>query len=258
MVYMQRSNDFQNLFVNRITKGIKSPILAENIIPVGKLDIPEVLNVYQSDYKARLSEALGENLEATWTVLGDEEFFKISEQYLLKYPSDSEDLGSISGNFQQFLQGHEINQDYPFLQDLVDFESQFWDLFHKSKIQEVKDFDFPNPEVLPSAIFTFIENFKIFSWDYKIYDIWQLKEEGFENESVEKFLIQQSIILYKHNHLIKGLVITKPQWLFLNELTKKYRLEEVLDRIEISPTEIQQLFSLLKENSLIKEIKTTS
>ena len=70
----------QELFVESTRTQTESADLVALIEAGGSLTNEEALKVYSLDYKARMQEALGQNYEATWLVLGDDEFLSYAEK----------------------------------------------------------------------------------------------------------------------------------------------------------------------------------
>ena len=79
----------QELLCKSIISQKIDPQLLNGIIPGGNLSTQEALEVYLNGYPARLTDALGQVYEAVWPVLGDEEFFRVCREYILKYPYQS-------------------------------------------------------------------------------------------------------------------------------------------------------------------------
>lgn len=251
---MLKIDEFQKLFVASVTSGQREGKLLSQLEAVGSLTIDEVMDVYRGDYKARLSEAIGESLEATWAVVGDDSFFELVSQYLNEFPSNREDLGQIARNMPMFLTNYYLIKEYPFLIDLVEFELSFWDTFHKrSPLNYEIDLNLSMDDLL-SAKISLCESIKLFTWDTSIYSIWCLRDEGFHDYTMSEFDRPQSVAIYKTSQNVRISELTKSQFNILNGMMKKMRLEDILDHIPVSAPDLQELFSMLQQNSLIKRI----
>lgn len=173
--------NFQNFFSSWMAEGqfresLPTENLLQQMIPVGSLTNEEVLKVYASDYRARLTEALGENYETTWLVLGDDRFFDIALKYIEANPSSNPDLSHYGKNFPYFLRHYkyfaEWKIDIPFLEELAYFEKNFWEIFHSpffsgqpicqlSSSDSLASVEFRQPFLLLKSEFQIWELFKI-------------------------------------------------------------------------------------------------
>ncbi len=247
---------FQEDFVKSVTTKSRIDSLTQYIIPVGTLSVEMVLGIYQGDYYSRLTEALGESQEAVWAVLGDEDFFEICHNFILTHPSQNSDLSLLADNFSDFISSHPINEDYGFLGDLSHFEHTFWKLFHLPAVNKDEMIDESLYSTISEhSVFELQRGVEIFSWDTKIYDIWQRRKSGFSEVSIDQFLESQSIILYKENSLLKTELINSHQYEFLINCVNGLSFGENLELIDISADDLSALFSIIRRCGLLKNIK---
>ncbi len=247
---MDEMKKFQKNFVNGVVNGNLSEYLESKIIPVGSLNQKQVLQVYTNDYYARLTEALGESFEAIWAVLGDEEFFKVCHEYIKKYPSSYRELGELSENFPIFLEECDLQQEYPFILALANFEKDFWSFFHQAKELPRKDITSLSMEDFLSTRFKFAQNIKTYAWDYRVFALWKLRKEGldgFEGDIDQ----DQNLILFKTTGLVEASEVSNAQLIVLHRLIDGRNIEEAIDEVDITSDEISSLFSLLRNSNLI-------
>lgn len=241
---------FQQMFVESITKQTQNPELETLIGPVGQLDTQQVLEVYRKDYQARLTQALGETFEGVWAVLGDESFFELCREFLSHHPSQTQDLGQIGTCFPGFIKNHDLLVQYPFISLLAQFEQEFWFLFHAPKQPNSKEWSPPGIEELLEQRLKFIKNFKLFSWDYKIYDMWSQRKDGI-TEGLTSFYSQQNIVLFKTKALVQAVELGPEQFKILHLLLSGKTLDQAIELQEIEPEQLQTLFQTLQSNKLI-------
>ncbi|WP_290736523.1 DNA-binding domain-containing protein [Halobacteriovorax sp. JY17] len=243
---MIKLKDFQEIFIKSVQSGDNS--LEGLIVPGGSLSKTEAVKVYSGDYYARLQDALGENYEAVWTVVGDDDFYSIGQEYIRKYPSELRDLTSYGEIFPDFLESLEIIDDYPFLRELALFEKEFWTIFHCERESFEVDWE-KYLQDFSTLEFEFSKNLRIFKWNYRVNDIFQYRTTGFTDPDFD-YDNPQSIMLYKGgaNNTVKE--ITEENFLIIQELMNGKNLEEVIDTLDINLKEedIQSTFSLLQQS----------
>lgn len=94
----------------------------------------ESLNIYRNDYFCRLQNVLGEHYPMTWKILGDEQFYHLAKDYLLKNPSQSWDINSYGHCFPQYLEANSpsaVTEHFPFIPDLAHLEWANHVFFHE-------------------------------------------------------------------------------------------------------------------------------
>jgi hypothetical protein len=126
----------QKDFNLKFTNLVRTPNIVEQVellaqIKEGtKLSALRALEVYQEDYHARLTEALKNTYRAISSLIGDEDFYYITSDYIKRHPSNSCDLDDYGNHFSQFLATHPLSEDYIFLSELAHFEWNFREVFH--------------------------------------------------------------------------------------------------------------------------------
>jgi hypothetical protein len=245
---------YQKDFVKSVVQQERYQELLDNMIPAGKLDASQVLEVYHSDYFARLTEALGENFEAVWAVIGDEDFFALARSFIISHPSQKRDLNKFGHQLPEFLKSHELIEDYPFLAELADFEIGFWHTFHSAPSKGWNGFSQISQEQLLSGSFTFSPSLKVFSWDTRLYSIWQYREKGFD-QCDEDFEGQQQVFIFKGQKSVEACELTEAQCSYLIGLTEGRTLMELIEEIEISPEEMQKLFEMISTLGIVESFQ---
>jgi len=241
---------YQNQFIDEVFEKNSHPEFMNNIDPIGKLNPREVMNVYQNDYFARLQDALGENYEAVWAVVGDEEFFKLGREYIEKNPSRAPDLTPYGENFPAFIKEHSLGEEFPFLPELAIFEREFWKLFHAAPFHSEFNFSTLTEDILGQSRFEFTENLRLFSWSLSLYDIWEQRHEGF-NDGEFDFSAPQSIALYKTTDGVKAWNFNQASSEVLKNLISGKTVSESIEVADLVPQDLQLLFSFLSSEGVI-------
>lgn len=245
---MDNLKKYQETFVSNVIKKELSDHLDSMIIPVGELSNEEVIGVYHGDYFARYTEALGEIFETVWAVVGDDEFFTLAHDYIDSNPSHYRELGEVRRQFPEFLKSHRLQNEFPFLVDVAYFENIFWDIFHLKRSEKTSNIDL-DFQTFISTQFDFNEGVKIFSFDYKIFDLWKLRKVGLNNFT-ENIKLPQFLILYKKGALVEASELSANQYQIIQNLMNNQNLEEAIAEVEVSSDEIQSLFTLFSSNFL--------
>lgn len=255
-------NDYrkiQSQFSNMIRKNEISPTLLGEIIPGGKLDFAESLKVYQNGYIVRMTESLGETFEAIWRFLGDDDFFKICEEYIQENFSQSYNISEYGNSFPEFLSRKYPS--LPFLEELAEFELMFRDLFHQK--YEIFTPDFSRISS-PDIVLQFNNNSRILKFNSPVYTFWKNRnEENFSLASIdltenEYIIIYKSIKTSTKNHVIHVKRLSLPEFKLMEELARGQRMATALESIEeasITEEQIRDLFYFIKDSGIIAEIK---
>jgi hypothetical protein len=179
----------QELFVESVRSQTESAELLELIEASGTLTNQEAIQVYSSDYSARMQEALGQNYEATWLVLGDDEFLALAEKYVMNYPSDLTNLTTYGEYFSELLAANAVDED---VIQLAIFEREFWKYFHSPDVSPVEI----SSRTLELASFD-LSAIRFFKSELRLDLIWKNRELGSEAfEEIEVYETCQ-LALYK-------------------------------------------------------------
>jgi hypothetical protein len=252
---MKDLKSYQDIFVNAVLKEEENENLLDQMNAIGKLQPKDVLNVYRQDYFSRLTEALGETFEATWLVLGDEEFFKMAKNYIDDFPSNIQDLNLYGEQLSVWLEEKGYREHFSGLPELATFEWSFWQYFHRAPAAPPTDDPFTqlSEDKIPQAKFSFNPNFKFFSWEYSLYDIWK-QRQGQDNQEID-WDRPQSVILYKKAKEVQVKELNSYSALLWQELEKGESLGNALDKVEnIAPEDLSHFLVFLRGSGLVKNI----
>lgn len=229
---------WQEHFVHSLITNSKNEELEKLIIPAGSLTREDALNVYRQDYQARMKEALASNYEATWLVLGDEEFFSLSEEYISKHPSSYDNLTNYGDLFPQFLRT--FSQE---ASEMAEFEKAFWKYFHAEDRPSIK----LNSEIVIQAKFNLSEITFIAS-EIRLDLLWSKRLEK-ENILQKDNLYEESFYaLYKREDKVEIAKLTKLEYEVLQELSICLQISCLSER-GISTESWSRIFNLLQFSS---------
>ena len=236
---------FQTLFLKSI-KNPSDPWLLNSIVPAGKLDHEGAFQVYRNDYYARLSEAIGENYESVWFVLGDSDFFALTRSFIEGNASSVRDLSSYGKTFPEFIATTEYQKEFSFLSDLACFERHFWQLFHAPSTTSCDSFGELDLSTLGDSRWALPEGALLSSWDYDIPMIFSAREGKSEDFDID-FEHSSACLLVKLDERVEIFRLSASQFITLMQLDKGIRLADALSG---TPAEIQELFALLKHERI--------
>lgn len=219
--------------------------LPSHIIPAGTLTASQAIDVYRRDYKARLSEAIGELYESIWYVLGDDEFFNLAKDYIDLHPSSVKELGSYANDFPVFLKSQPITVEFPFLYDLALFEQLFWQFFHDENTYIFDPFESICVDNLGSVVFKLPNQCRLFSWPWAVDKIFEARSGSSEQEV--DWNRPSSCMIIKLNQTIKIFSLSKNQFNTLSNIARESTIESSL---EGSPEEVLALFTLLRTEKI--------
>src|SRR4029077_2505664 len=78
--------------------------------------------VYANAYFYRLLESLAVDYKTIHRVLGEEKFHELIAHYLMRYPSNSPNIGDVGETFPLFIKEHPLSEQFPFLHELATIE----------------------------------------------------------------------------------------------------------------------------------------
>jgi hypothetical protein len=243
--------ELQEDFLEGILKNKLPKSIAKTMLPGGSLDLEGCFNTYRNDYTARLSSVLGDNFESLWTILGDEEFFKLTLKYIEKNPSRLYDLGEYGNDLPSFLKDHEI----PYLSELSTMEIEFRRLFNSEMEEPVDPQVFASLEDPTSLKMNFTKKHFLFQSKYPLYKIWEKRGDNSEESFSQIEWKPENCLMYKTTDTVQVMFLTNFQAsLFLN-LREQLSLGDALEKHPDAPgEEVSDLFSQMVSHSLITKI----
>lgn len=238
-------NDYQKKFLDSILNPeaveVEEEVLGL-IKPAGNLSQRDALNVYRGDYLARMQEALGKNYEATWVLMGDEDFMNVSSQYIYSYPSTYTNLTAYGELFPNFL---ERDQDTDIVV-MANFEKIFWSLFN----QKGNPAKVISPEELPIIMFDLQDSIYLFESSYQLYQLWQKREEANSDMSLDDFEGKQYLAVFKQDEKVAVREISQVQYYMLKCFSESCGWKKSLENIQskkltISEIDWSKVFTIL-------------
>lgn len=251
-----KQKDFNLQFVTVVTsKASASSEMLEQIKNGHILSAEKALEVYQEDYEARLTEALKNTYRGINAIIGDEDFFNLSKDYIKEHPSTSPDLDDYGHLLSSYLSGHWLSKDYAFLPELAFFEWNFREVFHKEQTIGL------SPDALISSLQNSEEHLQLSSsarllqFNYQVTALYALKDSEVEEESFI-FDLPEYILVYKEDVMVKTNTLSKHQFEIMKKLLAPTSLSDCLQNAPatVTPEEIQALFKILGTARLLLKL----
>lgn len=214
--------------------------LKKLLVGAGQLNLPEAIEVYSLDYKARMREALSKNYEATWLVLGDDDFFKLADLYIDNYPSEYSNLTSYGESFPLFLAGHENLQD---ASKMASFEQAFWSFFHSKDQAKILLDD----NKIINAEFN-LEKIKCIESDMRLDLLWKHRESSLKGNSDDleqlDLFEKTHVVMFKAEERVEVLRVDKVSFEIIMEL-KRCKKISLLQERTVSNEVWKEVFEVL-------------
>lgn len=202
--------NLQDNFINYLYNPSKNNILSE--IKDNAIESERLLQIYRNNLFKNLQNSLKITFPLIFKHLGENDFYKISYQYIIQNPSKSNNLDNYGQNFC-----HDQND---FLRNLSRFEwlrhLSFLSADSKLIIQE--DLKKINPE-------------KLFNLKLSLNPSIFLLESDYDFDSQENSKI--NYLIYRKNNQVKTEKIIQNEFTFLIEIKNGLTLYEIYEKYEI-------------------------
>ena len=224
-----------------------APLLIREIQPGGSLSPMGAIEVYRTGHLARLTEALGETYEAVWWVTGDEYFFQLAKEFLLKQGSQSYNLSNFGEFFPGFLLERQPFTDLPFLGDLAQFEWTFKEVFHSPTHTALSPEDFQKHPLSGDLSFSFAPSVRLFYSPYSVYEIWKIRGTDQSSLPEDMWNLPQWLLCHKHGQHVYVKCVNEQDYLLLQALMEGATIEEALVQTletfpNLHPSKVSELF----------------
>lgn len=148
----------------------------EEAAPLPKKDR---LDVYANAYFYRLLESLAADFKTVHRVLGEEKFHDLVAHYLMRFPSNSPNIGDLGEAFPGFIKGYPLLQQFPFLHELATLERAIMEcLFtHHLPALDVSSFQAKSEEEWASARFVLDPAVRLMSVQWPVDMLWKSREQ---------------------------------------------------------------------------------
>jgi len=170
--------EFQSKLQRAIVSGDEQ--FLSRIAPAPRAERGTLLGVYQNAYVSRLVDALADEYEKLFALLGDEQFDAMARAYVALHPSHSPNLRWLGQYLPNFLSEQPPYREAPVLADLAKLERALNDAFDGKDAPRLKVQDLAQiaPEDWPTLTFTVHPTVRRFDHATNACDVWRALEAG--------------------------------------------------------------------------------
>lgn len=164
---------------------------------VNKVSVEQRLAVYGNAYGYRLIDALSDNYPSVHTLLGDDEFYKVTYAYMEAHPSHHYSLRYFGHKLEEFLKKYHSNE--PVLSEMARFE---WALRKGFDAADIKSITLEALQEIPveqwaSLEFEFHPSVSRLDLDWNVPQLWSAIDEETEPMPPEKLEHTYAWILWR-------------------------------------------------------------
>ena len=206
-----RLKQIENILYRLITapSGVAEGIAAERRLPAGGLDAlvrgddrlsaEERVDIYANMYFYRLLDVLREDFPATVRVLGDDNFHNLATGYLLEYPPTEPSVMYCGRHLADFLRGHALRKNAPYVADLAALERASVEVFHApdAPALDAEQMRAVAPEKWPALKLRTHPAARVLKLEYKVAELLRAVEEGREWRPADAGVVE--VIVWRRN-----------------------------------------------------------
>lgn len=153
-----------------------------------RLGAVERVEIYANMYFFRLLECLAEDFPALHAVVGHERFHELTRDYLTAYPSEGPSVRMLGRRLGEFLEGHRLAAEWPWLADLARFEWALLDAFDAPDAAPVGENRLRalGAEDWPLLRLTLAPSLQVLEARAPVQEVWSAATEGRELRAVSE------------------------------------------------------------------------
>ncbi len=225
------------------------------VLPSKTLTANQRLDVYREMYWLRLREALAIDYPELQRFLGNDEFDRLCDAYVQKYPSRTYTLNRLGDHMPRFLaeNGFDPEKRRPFVCDLARLELMMTEVFDE---QEVPVLDEDQVAKIP-----------VEAWEgMKLRAIPALRCAEFrypvsrwvtamrEEQPADQFLKRKDcwVMVCRRNHAVYRLEMTRTAFRLFTALTSGQTLGDAVSSVRVSPATLQGWFQSWVANRVFR------
>lgn len=210
-----------------LQKNFKQHLVAGNleilpdIISTEALSNIDRLAIYGNAYFARLIEVLESDFEAIHTLLGDDEFEKLSRRYIDTYPSRFFSLRWFGKYMEDFLRNTEPYSAHEYLHEMAKFEWLFTDAFDAKDIDIITEAEVAaiSAEGWPHLKIKLHPSVCWFRYHWNILPVWKAIKDNEEVPVLQKLNDPETCLIWREGLTTKYRTLESTESLLLDAVT---------------------------------------
>ena len=198
--------------------------------PVRQLDVIEEaaphtthdrLGVYANAYFYRLLESLAADYKTVQRVLGEEKFHDVIAHYLMRYPSNSPNIGDVGEAFPGFIKEHPLSKQFPFLRELALLERAVMECIftHHLPAWDIRSSQTKTEEEWSAARFVLDPAIRLMRVRWPVDMLWKCREQSEPLELPDApDPAPRHLLLYRDDNWVRVSLIENHSWTALHML----------------------------------------
>lgn len=208
----------------------------------------------------RLAEFLGETFEATWRILGEDQFPVLATDYFQSYPSQYVSLFDYGLALPDWVAQSAWLQRTPFLSDLTRFEWDIKEVSHLPQHSSISKEMIQGIDPSLNVRLVIGQACRLFESSFAVFDIWKQCFLGNHRPQLP-WARSQRLALYKQDSKMCIRELNEPQFVLLEHLKAGGTVKEALDLAlnlvgNISQQTITEFFHMLFQAGLVMEVES--
>lgn len=192
--------ELQHQFINAMMNEAQTSLL--NSIKQNKLTAGQCLNIYKNNVLITLTQVLKDIYPAIVSLVGEESFMAVAQQYITQYPSTSRNVHDFGDKFPAFLEDYAPARSLPYLPDVARLAWSYHEVFHEEVpcAFELNELSLISAAQYPLLKFSLTPASRLLASRFPLLKIWRLcQEEQAEevnlDEGGDKLLVVRSTSL---------------------------------------------------------------
>lgn len=210
----------------------------------------------------KLTEFLGETFEATWRILGEDQFPVLASDYFDSYPSHYVSLFDYGLALPEWMAHSTWRQGTPFLSDLARLEWDIKEVSHMPQHSSISKEMIQGIDPSLNVRLVIGQSCRLFEASFAVFDIWKQCFLG-NHQPQLSWARPQRLALYKQDSRMCIRELSEPQFLLLEHLKAGGTVTEALDLAlnlvgAIPQQTITDFFHMLFHAGLVTEVESLS
>lgn len=208
----------------------------------------------------KLTEFLGETFEATWRILGEDQFPVLASDYFDSYHSHYVSLFDYGLALPDWVAQSTWRQGTPFLSDLARFEWDIKEVSHLPQHASISQEMIQGIDPSLNVRLVIGQACRLFEAPFAVFDIWKQCFLG-NHQPQLPWARSQRLALYKQDSRMCIRELNEPQFVLLEYLMDGGTVKEALDLAlnhvgNISQQTITDFFHMLFQAGLVTEVES--
>lgn len=210
--------------------------------------------IYQNNVFASVQDYLSDVFPATKGVLGDDFFKQTAALFIQQHPPSQGNIYEYGAQFAEFCTGTRGVESLVYLLDLVRYEWHLHDAYFSVVSNALDPASVVQEELLTMDV-VFNDSVAMLSSEYPIYEIHRQSLPNFDGDvGIHLNQSQDDILVYKDVHVVRSLVISSEQMMFMQEIQRNGNLLQAIEALQgsIEADTLSATLSLVFDAKLIK------